>query len=85
MPKKAASSNDDLMITIARGVGSAVGKIANTAQRLATASSEVIEAGKTYGKKAKRSKPGAAKKNTVKKAGARKPKAKAKKKKTARA
>jgi hypothetical protein len=79
MPKKAASSTD-MMTTIARGVGTAVGRIANTAQRVATASSEAVKAGSSYGKKTKRSKPSATKKKAVKKAGGRKPKAKAKKK-----
>jgi hypothetical protein len=80
MPKKAASS-PDLMTTIARGVGSAVGRIANTAQRLATASSEVIEEASKAGKKLRSSKPKVtAKKKAGKKIAARKPKAKAKKK-----
>ena len=76
MPKKAANSND-LMTTIARGVGSAVGKIANTAQRLATASSEVVQQARTQGKK--KTRPSTAKK-AIKKVAARKPKTKAKKK-----
>jgi hypothetical protein len=56
MPRKAASATD-LMTTIARGVGSAVGKIANTAQRLAIASSEVAKQSDTRGKQAKAPKP----------------------------
>jgi hypothetical protein len=86
MPKKAASSND-LMTTIARGVGSAVGRIANTAQLLATASSEVIEGASKAAKKARGSKPKtSARKKAGKKTAARKPKTKAKnKKKTSRA
>jgi hypothetical protein len=78
MPKKAASS-PDLMTTIARGVGSAVGRIANTAQRLATASSEIVEGASKAARKATRPKA-KAKKKVAKKVAARKPKAKAKKK-----
>ena len=76
MPKKKASS-PDLMTTIARGVGSAVGRITNTAQRLATASSEIVEGASKAARKATRPK---AKKKVVKKVAVRKPKAKAKKK-----
>jgi hypothetical protein len=78
MPKKKASS-PDLMTTIARGVGSAVGRITNTAQRLATASSEIVEGASKAARKATRPKPKARKK-VAKKAAVRKPKAKAKKK-----
>jgi hypothetical protein len=78
MANKAVSSSD-LMTTIARGVGSAVGRIANTAQRLATASSEAVKGTIAPAKKAKgpKSRP-AAKKKAVKKDVARKPKTKAK-------
>jgi hypothetical protein len=72
-------NSDDLLTTIARGVGSAVGRIANTAQRLATASTEAVKGSEP--KKAKLSKPRtSAKKKTVKKAAAKKPKETAKKK-----
>jgi len=57
MPKKTAKSTG-LMTTIARGVGSAVGRIANTAQRLATVSTEVVKGARAAGKKTSRSKPG---------------------------
>ena len=78
MPKKAVSSSD-LMNTIARGVGSAVGKLANTAHRLATASSEVVDGLSKPAKKAKGSRPARlAKKKAVKKSAARKPAAKKK-------
>jgi hypothetical protein len=78
MPKQSKSS-DDLLTTIARGVGSAVGRIANTAQRLTTASAEAVK--KIQPTKAKNSKPRAsAKKKTAKKAEAKKPKTIAKKK-----
>jgi len=70
MPKKAASSSD-LMNTIARGVGSAVGKLANTAHRLATASSEVVQGVSKPSKKVKPAK--SAKKKAVKKKTASKP------------
>jgi hypothetical protein len=56
MPKKSANSTA-LMTTIARGVGSAVGRIANTAQRLAAVSSEVVKGASAPGKKLTRSKP----------------------------
>ncbi len=81
MPKKSTDS-DDLMTTIARGVGSTVGKIANTAQRLAeTASSEIAKHGRSFAKKAKRSKPRTSvKKKAAKKASSRKSGSKAKKK-----
>ncbi|HTF45188.1 MAG TPA: hypothetical protein VK641_14865 [Terriglobales bacterium] len=56
MPKKTANSTG-LMTTIARGVGSAVGRIANTAQRFAAVSTEVVKGARAAGKKATRSKP----------------------------
>jgi hypothetical protein len=78
MPKKTTSS-DDLLTTIARGVGSAVGRIAITAQRLTTASTEAIKG--IQPKKAKRAKPRtSAKKKAVKKVVAKKSKTTAKKK-----
>jgi hypothetical protein len=81
MANKAVSS-DDLITTIARGVGSAVGRIANTAQRLATASSEAVKGTTAPAKKTKKPKPRpAVKKKAVKKNVARKPKAKPKTKK----
>jgi hypothetical protein len=80
MVKKAVSS-PDLMTTIARGVGSTVGRIENTAQRLATASSEVIERASKAVKKARASKPKpSARKKAGKKAATRKPKSKAREK-----
>ncbi len=73
MPKKAVSSSD-LMNTIARGVGSAVGRLANTAHRLATVSSEVVQGVSNPPRKAKRSKPAkSAKKKAARKSAARKP------------
>jgi hypothetical protein len=81
MANKAVSS-DDLITTIARGVGSAVGRIANTAQRLATASSEAVKGTTAPAKKAKGAKVRpAAKKKAVKKNVPRKPNAKPKTKK----
>ena len=57
MPKKTANSTT-LMTTLARGVGSAVGRIANTAQRLAAVSSEAVKGASAPGKKkTTRSKP----------------------------
>jgi hypothetical protein len=58
MPKKTANSANSMMTTIARGVGSAVGRIANTAQHLATVSTEVVKRASAPGKKATRAKPG---------------------------
>jgi hypothetical protein len=57
MPKKTANSTG-LMTTIARGVGSAVGRMANTAQRFAAVSTEVVKRASAPGNKATRAKPG---------------------------
>ena len=79
MPKKTANSTV-LMTTIARGVGSAVGRIANTAQRLAAVSAEAVKGASAPGKKTTRSKPRktSGKKTSGKKTG--KPKVKTRKK-----